>query len=77
MSARAPVRLSGAQMVVPRINKKFLHFLESVPDAMILSDQKGRIVLANTNTERMFGFSREELVGKKVVNAPSLKSVRR
>jgi PAS domain S-box-containing protein len=66
MSARAPVRLSGAQTVVPGINKKFLHFLESVPDAMILSDQKGRIVMANDNIERMFGYSRDELVGKEI-----------
>jgi PAS domain S-box-containing protein len=43
-----------------------LHFIESVPDTMILSDTKGLIVLVNTNTERMFGYSRDELVGKEV-----------
>jgi PAS domain S-box-containing protein len=48
------------------IGEKFLHFIETVPDAMILSNQKGRIILANTNTERMFGYSRDELVGKEV-----------
>jgi PAS domain S-box-containing protein len=66
MSARAPLRLSRAQTIVPRIDKKFLHFLESLPDAMILSDQKGRIVMANNNIERMFGYSRDELVGKEI-----------
>jgi protein-histidine pros-kinase len=67
MGAGAPVRLSSAQRFAPRIDKKVLHFLEGVPDAMILSDQKGRIVLANTNTERLFGcYSQGELVGKEV-----------
>jgi PAS domain S-box-containing protein len=66
MSARAPVRLSSAQTFAPRIDKKLLHFLESIPDAIILSDQKGRIVLANANAEQMFGYSREELAGKEI-----------
>jgi PAS domain S-box-containing protein len=48
------------------IGEKFLHFIETVPDAMILSNLKGRILLANTNAERMFGYSRAELVGKGV-----------
>jgi len=65
MSARAPVDLS-TQRLTPRTEEKFLHFIESVPDAMILSDTKGVIVLVNTNTERMFGYSRDELMGKEV-----------
>jgi PAS domain S-box-containing protein len=48
------------------LGKNFWQFLESVPDAMILSDRTGRIVLSNTNTERMFGYSSQELVGKKI-----------
>src|SRR5215475_13885604 len=66
MSSRAPVPLTSVQRFTPRIGEKFLQFLESVPDAMLLSDLKGRIVLANTITERMFGYSREELVGREV-----------
>jgi PAS domain S-box-containing protein len=48
------------------INENLMQFIESVPDAMILSDPKGRIAIVNTNTERMFGFSRNELVGREV-----------
>jgi PAS domain S-box-containing protein len=48
------------------IDEKFMHVIESVPDAMILSDQEGRIVLVNANVERIFGYSRDELVGKEV-----------
>jgi PAS domain S-box-containing protein len=67
MAARAQVpRRDAAQAFATSFDEKFLQFLESVPDAMILSDQTGRIVLANTNTERMFGYSRDELVGKEL-----------
>jgi len=33
---------------------------------MVLSDRNGRIVLVNTNTEKLFGYGRSELLGKKV-----------
>jgi protein-histidine pros-kinase len=33
---------------------------------MVLVDRKGRIVLANTQAEKMFGYGREELVGEPV-----------
>ena len=48
------------------IKETFLQFLETVPDAMVLSDRNGRIVLVNTNTEKLFGYGRSELLGKKV-----------
>ncbi len=40
--------------------------LESAPDAMVLVDQEGRIVLVNTETERVFGYGREELLQRPV-----------
>ena len=40
--------------------------LETAPDAFVVSDAQGRIVLVNQQTERLFGFSRDELVGKPV-----------
>ena len=43
-----------------------MDFLESVPDAMVLSDHEGRIVLVNSNAERLFGYPRDELVDNKV-----------
>jgi PAS domain S-box-containing protein len=48
------------------LSEKFLDFFESVPDAMVLSDQKGEILGVNANTELMFGYSRDELIGKEV-----------
>ena len=38
-------------------------FLEAAPDAIVVVDEHGRVVIANGLTERMFGFAREELIG--------------
>ena len=56
----------GAEVRLAYLEAKVASFLETVPDAMILSDQQGRIVLVNSNTERMFGYSRDELLGKEI-----------
>jgi formate hydrogenlyase transcriptional activator len=37
---------------------------ESAPDAMVLADGQGRIVIVNSHTEEMFGYRSEELVGE-------------
>ena len=42
------------------------HLVESAPDAMIVVDSGGAIVLANRQAERMFGYLREELLGQKL-----------
>ncbi len=44
----------------------FGQLLEAVPDAIVGVDDKGQIVLANGQTEVLFGFSRGELLGRDV-----------
>ncbi|MGA9671129.1 MAG: PAS domain S-box protein, partial [Terracidiphilus sp.] len=41
-------------------------FFTVVPDAMVLVDSQGVIILANANTYSLFGFEPDELTGKAV-----------
>jgi PAS domain S-box-containing protein len=45
---------------------QLLGLLEAVPDAVVCVDADGRIVLVNAQTERLFGYRREELAGQPV-----------
>lgn len=45
---------------------EFEAFLQSAPDAIVSVDGQGKIMLVNSQTERMFGYAREELLGNSV-----------
>src|SRR3990172_5110328 len=45
---------------------KFEALVEHSPHAVVITDQEGRIVLVNRETERIFGYSRTELLGQTV-----------
>lgn len=49
-----------------KAERKFRGLLESAPDAMVIVGQDGRIALVNTQTEQLFGYRREELLGELV-----------
>lgn len=44
----------------------FRGLLEAAPDAMVISDEKGKILLVNRQVEHFFGYTREELIGRMV-----------
>ena len=45
---------------------RFRGLFESAPDAVIISDPDGKIVMVNAQAQELFGYQRQELIGKPI-----------
>ena len=46
--------------------RRFRELIEHAPDAILQVDTAGKIIVANSTAESMFGYTREELLGSSV-----------
>ena len=57
-----------AEKYLAQMEGKYRGLLEAAPDAMVVVNQGGEIVLLNLQAEKQFGYRRNELLGQKVTN---------
>jgi PAS domain S-box-containing protein len=64
-----PVRMRGASLDITKRKQaedQFRLVVEAAPSAMIMVNTEGQIALVNTQAEAVFGYSREELIGRPI-----------
>src|SRR6202789_3211801 len=59
-------RIAGIHLA--QMEGRYRGLLEAAPDAMVVVNQAGDIVLLNVQAEKKFGYRRDELLGQKVNN---------
>ncbi len=60
------VELQVANRELEKKEARFRSLVESAPDAVVITDNRGLIILVNAQTEKLFGYVRDELIGQPV-----------
>jgi PAS domain S-box-containing protein len=58
----------GAEGHLAQMEARYRGLLEAAPDAMVVVNQGGEIILLNLQAEKAFGYRRDELLGQQVTN---------
>jgi len=57
-----------AEKHLAQMEARYRGLLEAAPDAMVVINERGEIVLLNLQAEKQFGYRRDELLGQPVTN---------
>src|SRR6202140_1007041 len=72
LSAAAAIRENSARddadKHLAQMEARYRGLMEAAPDAMVVVNTDGEIVLLNVQAEKQFGYHRDELLGQKVTN---------
>jgi len=58
----------AAERHLAQMERRYRGLLEAAPDAIVVVDQRGSIVLLNEQVEKQFGYARNELLGEEVTS---------
>lgn len=64
--SRSAQRQRRQAEILAKAELKFRSLLEAAPDAMLITTAEGEIVLANSRSDGLFGYSRQELLGQNI-----------